>query len=98
MRSSLLLVCAGAVVANMLRACAQAPQPPQPGRSFDPALVREQQRRITAYDSVVRAVNTDSAYRLWQATLTAPGQRPSREWDGIDPDRGRPARGAGAAG
>jgi hypothetical protein len=69
MRSLTLLFCAGALVANTLGACAQTP--PHPVQSFDPALVREQKRRIAAYDSVVRTVNTDSAYRLWQATLTA---------------------------
>lgn len=41
-------------------------------RSFDPALVQEQQRRIAAFDSVVRSINTDSAYKLWRWTLTAP--------------------------
>ena len=40
--------------------------------AFDPELVQEKQRRIAAFDSVVRSVNTDSAYRLWHWTLTAP--------------------------
>ena len=39
---------------------------------FDPALVRERDRRIAAFDSVVRIVNTDSAFKLWHAMLTAP--------------------------
>jgi hypothetical protein len=38
-------------------------------------LVKEQQRRIAAFDSVVRLVNTDSAYKLWHAMLTAPDIR-----------------------
>jgi hypothetical protein len=56
------------------QACAQsAPRPPQ--LPFDPSLVREQQRRIAAFDSVVRSINTDSAYMAWQAMLTAPDIR-----------------------
>ncbi len=56
-------------------ACAQTP-PPRPAKPpVDPALVREQQRRIAAFDSVVRVVNTDSAYKLWHAMLTAPDIR-----------------------
>ncbi len=41
----------------------------------DGALIKEQQRRIAAFDSVVRVVNTDSAYKLWHAMLTAPNIR-----------------------
>jgi len=37
----------------------------------DSALVREQKRRIAVYDSVVRSINTDSAYKLWHVMLTA---------------------------
>jgi hypothetical protein len=51
-------------------ACGQAA--PRPETRFDTALVNEQQRRIARFDSVVRSINTDSAYRLWQRTLTAP--------------------------
>ena len=36
-----------------------------------PALVHEQQRRIAAYDSVVRSVNTDSLFKLWHLMLRA---------------------------
>jgi hypothetical protein len=43
--------------------------------NVDPALRREKQRRIAAYDSVVRSINTDSAYKLWHAMLTAPDIR-----------------------
>jgi hypothetical protein len=76
MRSSLLLVCAGVMMVNTLDACAQPPPPPRPAvQSFDPALVRERARRTAAFDSVVRAVNTDSLYNLWQAMLTAPDIR-----------------------
>jgi hypothetical protein len=77
MRPSRLLVCACVMVANALVACAQTPPPPPPRTAppFDPALVREQQRRVAAFDSVVRIVNTDSLYRLWQAMLTAPDIR-----------------------
>lgn len=75
MRSSLLLLWSGALVGTMLGACAKTPPPPRPVQSFDPALVQERQRRVAAFDSVVRAVNTDSLYRLWQAMLTAPDIR-----------------------
>lgn len=77
MRSSLLLLlfCSTALAGMVLGACAQTPPPPRPVQSFDPALVRERQRRLAAFDSVVRTVNTDSLYRLWQATLTAPDVR-----------------------
>ena len=47
---------------------AQELKPPD----FDPALVQEQQRRIAAYDSVVRTINTDSVYKLWRWSLTLP--------------------------
>ena len=41
----------------------------------DSSLVREQRRRIAAFDSAVRTVNTDSLFRLWQAMLKAPDIR-----------------------
>jgi len=37
--------------------------------------VREQRHRIASFDSVVRSVNTDSAFRLWHVMLTAPDIR-----------------------
>ena len=75
MRPSLLLLYAGAMMANTLVACAQTPPPRRTVQSFDPALVRERERRIATFDSVVRTVNTDSLYHLWQAMLTAPDIR-----------------------
>jgi len=51
-------------------ACGQAT--PRGETRFDTALVNEQKRRIASFDSVVRSINTDSAYRLWQRTLVAP--------------------------
>lgn len=57
-------------------ACVQGSPPPErPKAPVDPALVEEQRRRIAAFDSVVRLVNTDSAYKLWHAMLTAPDIR-----------------------
>jgi hypothetical protein len=60
------------MVATTLAACAQTPPPRRSVQSFDPTLVREQQRRIAAFDSVVRTVKTDSLYRLWQASGKLP--------------------------
>lgn len=54
-----------------LNACGQA-RPRSDVTTFDPALVQEQARRIAAFDSVVRTVNTDSAYKLWHWTLMLP--------------------------
>lgn len=42
---------------------------------FDSSLVKEQKRRIAMFDSVVRSIKTDSAYKLWQAALTAPNAK-----------------------
>jgi hypothetical protein len=73
-RSSLSWLSAGlmcAIGALAAAGCAQQ-VPAATKRTFDPALVREQQRRIAAFDSVVRLVNTDSLYYAWQAMLTAP--------------------------
>ena len=70
MRPIPLLVTA-AVVASTLVACAQAPPEQTPVTpAVDPALLRERDRRIAAFDSVVRLVNTDSLYKLWHAMLT----------------------------
>lgn len=52
-------------------ACGQA-SPRRDTRSFDPALIQEQKRRIAAFDSVVRSINTDSVYKLWHWSLTLP--------------------------
>lgn len=49
-------------------ACGQATPRAEP--RFDTALVNEQHRRIAAFDSVVRSINTDSAYKLWHWSLT----------------------------
>jgi hypothetical protein len=66
--------CAVALVSGI--ACVQGSPPPErPKAPVDPALVQEQRRRIAAFDSVVRLVNTDSAYKLWHATVTAPDIR-----------------------
>ena len=43
--------------------------------SGDTALLRQQAQRRAAFDSVVHLVNTDSAYKLWHAMLTAPDIR-----------------------
>ena len=51
-------------------ACGQATPRAEP--RFDTALVNEQHRRIAAFDSVVRSINTDSVYKLWHWTLTLP--------------------------
>src|SRR6476661_9961800 len=67
--SSLLL---GLLVA--VSACGQAPPRAEAPR-FDSALVNEQKRRIAAFDSVVRTINTDPAYHLWQAALIAPNAK-----------------------
>ena len=40
-------------------------------QQFDPKLVKEYNRRIAAYDSVVRSINTDTVYGLWRALLVA---------------------------
>lgn len=67
---ALLTVCASSLFT--VAACAQ----PRPAKApIDPALVKEQKRRIAAFDSVVRLVNTDSAFKLWHAMLTAPDIR-----------------------
>lgn len=63
---TLLQLLASAVVS--LAACGQA-HPHNEAPAFDPALMAERQRRIAVFDSVVRSVNTDSAYRLWHSTL-----------------------------
>ncbi|HUQ46082.1 MAG TPA: hypothetical protein VM033_05490 [Gemmatimonadaceae bacterium] len=55
----------------LLTACGQSPKPDAADPPIDPAIVAEQRRRIAAFDSVVRTVNTDSAYRLWHAMLTS---------------------------
>jgi hypothetical protein len=52
-------------------ACGQA-SPRRDTRAFDPALVQEQHRRIAAFDSVVRSINTDSVYKLWHWSLSLP--------------------------
>lgn len=51
--------------------CGQSPKPDAGNPPIDPAIIAEQRRRIAAFDSVVRTVNTDSAYRLWHAMLTS---------------------------
>ena len=56
-------------------ACGQSNSGAIPRTRVDPALVQEQQRRISAFDSVVRSVNTDSSYKLWHAMLAAPDIR-----------------------
>jgi hypothetical protein len=71
-RIALIAVCASSLVAGA--ACAQ-PQPRPAKPPIDPAVVKEQKRRIAAFDSVVRLVNTDSAFQLWHAMLTAPDIR-----------------------
>jgi len=43
--------------------------------SSDADLLGQQAQRRAAFDSVVRLVNTDSAYKLWHAMLTAPDIR-----------------------
>lgn len=52
-------------------ACGQPPAHNASRTGADSALVREQGRRLAAYDSVVRSINTDSAYKLWHVMLTA---------------------------
>ena len=52
-------------------ACGQSPKSDAAKPPIDPAIIAEQRRRIAAFDSVVRTVNTDSAYRLWHAMLTS---------------------------
>ena len=49
-------------------ACAQMPRNADTS-SFDPALVSEQHRRIAMFDSVVRSIDTNSAYKLWHWTV-----------------------------
>lgn len=76
-------------------ACGQAP-PRTDRHAFDPALVREQHRRIAAFDSVVRSIDTDSAYSLWHASLTEPDVRLAQlrvlcEYDRISYRYGRAA-------
>ena len=61
--------------ASLLSSIACEQSPPRAARTFDPALVREQQRRIAAFDSVVRSIDTDSAYTLWHVSLTEPEVR-----------------------
>lgn len=51
--------------------CTGGPRAESSKPSFDPAIGAEQLRRIAAFDSVVRTVNTDSAYRVWHAMLTS---------------------------
>ena len=69
------LLLAGIVsLPHSVLACGQ--QAPPPSRtSVDTTIVREQQRRIAAFDSVVRGVNTDTLYSLWHAMLSAPDIR-----------------------
>jgi hypothetical protein len=67
--------CAGMIALASVAACAQGRAVPDTAKSFDAALLKEQQRRIASFDSAVRMVNTDSAYRLWRAMLTAPDVR-----------------------
>ena len=43
--------------------------------SLDTTLLKQQAQRRASFDSVVRLVNTDSAYKLWHAMLTAPDIR-----------------------
>jgi len=56
-------------------ACGQGMPAPSSRTVAKSALAREQRRRIAAYDSVVHTVNTDSAFKLWHAMLTAPDIR-----------------------
>jgi len=56
-------------------ACGQAISGSASQRNVDPTLVREQRRRIAAFDSVVRSIKTDSSYRLWHSMLSAPDIR-----------------------
>jgi hypothetical protein len=92
-RTALLAVCAPSLLA--VTACAQSP--PRPAKPpIDPALVKEQKRRIAAFDSVVRLVNTDSAFKLWHAMLTAPDIRKAQlammcEYQRLDNIYGRAA-------
>jgi len=62
-----------AVALGSTSACAT----PSGARSTSAATshTQEQQLRRAAFDSVVRLVNTDSAYKLWHAMLTAPDIR-----------------------
>jgi hypothetical protein len=55
-------------------ACGRTPANDDASR-FDTSLVNEQKRRIASFDSVVRSVNTDSAYKLWHWTLTLPNPK-----------------------
>ena len=52
-------------------ACGPSSRSDAEQKAIDPAIVAEQRRRIAAFDSVVRTVNTDSAYRLWHEMLTS---------------------------
>jgi hypothetical protein len=96
MKASPLLLAACAMMASVTTACAQSDPPPRAQQHFDPALVREQQRRIAAFDSVVRTVNTDSLYKLWHAMLTASDIRAAQldmdcEMDRLDYQYGQAA-------
>ena len=78
-------------------ACGQAT--PRAETRFDTALVNEQRRRIAAFDSVVRSINTDSVYKLWHWSLTLPdpkvgAQQVECEVDRIGYRYGVPATGA----
>jgi hypothetical protein len=84
------------IILSFLAWAAACGQTPPAKRAFNPALVKEQQRRIAAFDSVVRSIDTDSAYTLWHASLTEPDVRLAElrvlcEYDRINYRYGRAA-------
>jgi hypothetical protein len=58
-----------ALTALAVAACGQV-SARRDSQTEDPALLAEQHRRIAAFDSVVRTINTDSVYKLWRWSLT----------------------------
>lgn len=66
-------------------ACGQATPRAEP--RFDTALVNEQHRRIAAFDSVVRGIDTDSAYKLWHWSLTLSNPKVGQQQAMCEEDR-----------
>lgn len=77
-----IVVVLGVSLLGLGSACRMAPRADAP--SADSTLLQEQRRRIALFDSVVRSINTDSAYKLWHWTLTLPDAKVGEQQVGCE--------------